>query len=247
MRFRTTRRRALGLLAAGALAGTRSDGVFAQDKGSRREVDLNLALGVDASGSVNRVRFELQKSGYVDAFQDPRVLAAIRTGPQAAIGVTMYQWTGPRMQAQVVPWTLVHDQASIRDFAARIDSAQRQLFGGGTSISGAIDYGVKVLEETPFDGGRRVIDISGDGANNGGRLAERARDDAIARDVNINGLPILELEPDLELHYRSNVIGGPGAFCIPAATFEDFGSAIRRKLIQEIAWPARGLGAEVPA
>ena len=53
--------------------------------------------------------------------------------------------------------------------------------------------------------------------------------------ININGLPILELEPDLDVHFNSNVIGGPGAFSIPAETFEDFGNAIRRKLIQEIA------------
>ena len=232
MQTTTSRRRALGLLAAGTVAGTWSGDVHSQP---RREVDLNLALGVDASGSVNRVRFELQKRGYVDAFQNPRVLTAIKSGPHGAIGITMYQWTGPRMQAHVMPWTLVNDAETIREIVARIDSAPRQLFGGGTSISGAIDYGVKVLGDTPFAGGRKVIDISGDGANNGGRRAEQARDDAIARDININGLPILELEPDLEEHYRHNVIGGPGAFCIPAATFEDFGSAILRKLIQEIA------------
>ncbi len=233
MQTTTSRRRALGLLAAGTLAGTWPH--TARSQQPRGEVDLNLALGVDASGSVNRVRFELQKRGYVEAFQNPRVLTAIKSGPQGAIGITMYQWTGPRMQAHAVPWMLVNDAASIREFASRIDSAQRQLYGGGTSISGAIDYGVKLLGDTPFPGGRKVIDISGDGANNGGRLAERARDDAIARDININGLPILELELDLEEHYRHNVIGGPGAFCIPAATFEDFSSAILRKLIQEIA------------
>src|SRR5436189_3670688 len=43
-------------------------------------VDLQLALMVDASGSVNQYRFELQKRGYVDAFRNPRVLAAIMGG-----------------------------------------------------------------------------------------------------------------------------------------------------------------------
>ena len=54
------------------------------------------------------------------------------------------------------------------------------------------------------------------------------------RGININGLPILAIEPDLDEHYRRNVIGGPGAFLVPAKTFEDFGTAIRRKLIMEI-------------
>ncbi len=226
----TTRRGALGLIAAGSLAGSLT--LRAQP---RREVDLNLALAVDTSGSVNQFRYELQKRGYVDAFLNPEVLRAVRSGPRAAIGVTMYEWTGPSLHVPVVPWMFIDDQASVRDFAARIERSQRRLFGGGTSISGAIDYGAHVLAQSPFDGGRMVIDVSGDGANNRGRPAEIARDDAIGRGININGLPILELEPDLEEHYRSNVIGGPGAFVVPAKTFQDFGTAVLRKLILEIA------------
>lgn len=226
----TTRRGALGLLAATTLAPALSAQAQPQ-----REVDLNLTLGVDASGSVNRVRFELQKNGYVGAFLNPRVLQAIKTGPHGAIGVSMYQWTGPAMHAPVVPWTFVDDPASIRELAHRIATSQRHLFGGGTSVSGAIDFGVRMLGQTPFAGGRRVIDVSGDGANNRGRPAEVARDDAVKLGININGLPILELEPDLEEHYRNNVIGGPGAFVVAAQTFEDFGNAILRKLILEIA------------
>lgn len=240
MRKRTSRRDALSLIAAGSLAGS-LPGARDASAQARREVDLNLALGVDASGSVNQVRFELQRQGYVDAFMDPRVLQAIKTGPGGAIGVAMYQWTGPRLQVPVVAWTFIDDTASIREFALKVATSQRHLFGGGTSISGAIDFGVQVLAQTPFAGGRRVIDISGDGANNRGRPATAARDDAVEQGININGLPILELEPDLDVHFNSNVIGGPGAFSIPAETFEDFGNAIRRKLIQEIASAPRGL------
>jgi hypothetical protein len=234
-RIPTTRRNALSLIAAGSLVGALASTTRGATAQPRREVDLNLALGVDASGSVNQLRFDLQKRGYVDAFLDSRVLQAIKTGPGGAIGVAMYQWTGPRLQIPVVAWTFIDDTASIREFALKVQRSERHLFGGGTSISGAIDYGVQMLSQTPFAGGRRVIDISGDGANNRGRPAEAARDDAVNQGININGLPILELEPDLEEHFRSNVIGGPGAFAIPAETFEDFGNAIRRKLIQEIA------------
>jgi hypothetical protein len=230
----TSRRRALGLIAAGSLAGTlaRTGRASAEP---RREVDLSLALGVDVSGSVNQIRFELQRRGYVEAFLSPSVLKAIKSGERGAIGVSMYQWTGPRLQVPAVPWFFIDDQASIRAFAARIARADRYLFGGGTSISGAIDYGHFMLSEAPFTGGRRVIDISGDGANNRGRPAADARDEAVAQGININGLPILELEPGLEEHYRRNVIGGPGAFVIAADTFADFADAIRRKLTLEIA------------
>src|SRR5256885_16386990 len=75
-------------------------------------VDLQLVLAVDAAGSVDQRRFELQKQGYVAAFHDPRVLRAIQSGATPAIAVTMVQWTGPGLQIQGLPWTLIHDAAA---------------------------------------------------------------------------------------------------------------------------------------
>ena len=63
----------------------------------------------------------------------------------------------------------------------------------------------------------------------------RARDEAVAKDVTINGLPILAVEPYLDQYYRDYVIGGPGAFMIVAKDFETFGDAILKKMIIEIA------------
>jgi hypothetical protein len=198
-------------------------------------VDLQLVLAVDASGSVNQARFELQKQGYAAAFRNPRVLRAIRSGTTRSIAVTMVQWTGPAMQIQVVPWTLIHDQASAEALAAAIENAPRQLFGGGTSISGAIDYGLTLMPTGPYRGIKRVIDISGDGANNRGRPVTIARDEAVRAGVIINGLPILALEPGLDRYYYDNVIGGPGAVMVPAESYEAFADAILKKLIIEIA------------
>src|SRR5438045_8544335 len=117
---------ATALLAAAAPAAAQS------------AADLQLVLAVDASGSVDAYRFELQKHGYVAAFRHERVLQAIRSGPQQAIAVAMVQWTGPAMQIQTVPWTRVGDEGSAAVVADAIDGAPRQLFGGGTSHSGAI-------------------------------------------------------------------------------------------------------------
>lgn len=216
---------------------------LAPGRASADEVDLQLVLAVDASGSVNETRFELQKRGYSAAFRHPRVLRAIQSGPRQRIAVTMVQWTGPALQVQVVPWTLVGDEASMQDLARAIDAAPRRLFSGGTSISGAIDYGLRLIGESPFSAARSVIDVSGDGANNRGRPASQARDEAVARGVVINGLPILELEPRLDDFYLNNVIGGPNSFMVPAATFDEFADAILKKLIIEIAeLPRRGIG-----
>ncbi len=202
---------------------------------AQTDVDLQLVLAVDASGSVNQYRFELQKRGYVAALRNPRVLSAILGGRTQSIAITMMQWTGPFLHAPVLPWTLLKDEASIQSAAGVIESTPRRLFGGGTSISGAIDFSMGLFPESPFKGQRRVIDISGDGSNNSGRSVVRARDEAVAQDVTINGLPILAFEPFLDQYYKDYVIGGPGAFMIVAKDFESFADAILKKMIIEIA------------
>jgi hypothetical protein len=198
-------------------------------------VDLQLVLAVDASGSVDQRRFELQQQGYVAAFRDPRVLQAIQSGSAQAIAVTMVQWTGPELQIQVLPWTLLNDTTTAHAFAAAIAATPRQLFSGGTSISGAIDYAVPLMQEGQFQGRRRVIDISGDGVNNRGRPAASARNDAVEAGIVINGLPILEREPNLKGYFSDQVIGGPGAFVFAADSYQTFAEAILKKLVREMA------------
>jgi len=92
-----------------------------------------------------------------------------------------------------------------------------------------------LFSQSPFKSQRRTIDISGDGANTSGRSIVGARDEAVAAGVGINGLPILSLDPSLDRYYYNFVIGGPGAFMIPAANYEHFADAIVKKLILEIA------------
>ncbi|MPZ58703.1 MAG: DUF1194 domain-containing protein [Rhizobiales bacterium] len=202
---------------------------------AQTQVDLQLVLAVDASGSVSHQRFELQKRGYIAAFRHPQILQAILSGLNQSIAVTMMQWTGPALQVITAKWTLINDVGSIRAFADAIDQTPRQLFGGGTSISGALDTGVALLNDSPYKSARRIIDVSGDGANNRGRPVTRARDEAVAARIGINGLPILAIEPDLDKYYEDNVIGGPGAFVVAAKDYETFADAILKKLITEIA------------
>jgi hypothetical protein len=226
----TQRLYAMRFTAALLLAGSLGTLAFAQTA-----VDLQLVLAVDASGSVDQRRFELQVQGYVAAFRDPRVLSAIQSGAMQAIAVTMVQWTGSALQIQVLPWTLINDATTAQAFAAVIMATPRRLFSGGTSISGAIDYAVPLMLESPFKGTRRVIDISGDGSNNRGRPAASARDAAVRAGIVINGLPILALEPGLDRYFIDHVIGGPGAFVIAAESYETFADAILKKLIREMA------------
>ena len=224
--------RRLALLAVLGLAMAMAGG---QRADAQSGVDLQLVLAVDVSGSVSEARFELQKHGYVAAFRNPRLWQAIQSGSQQSIAVTMLQWTGPVLQVQVVPWRLISTEASMLALADAIEAVPRQLFGGGTSISGAIDYAMSLFAASEAKGARRVIDISGDGINNRGRPVTEARDDAVKGGVSINGLPILALDPQLDQYYLHNVIGGPGAFVVAAASYETFAEAILKKLVTEIA------------
>jgi hypothetical protein len=202
--------------------------------GPRASVDVALVLAVDSSGSISEQRLMLQIQGYLDALRHPSFIESVRGGRHGRVALTFVEWTDMRRQDQVVGWTVIEDKAGAFAFAKEIHDALRPL-PGWTSISGAIDFSVGLLLNSGFMATRRVIDISGDGANNDGRPVTEARDAAVAAGVTINGLPIIEVEPDLEAYYRDNVIGGPDSFVVVARDTGNFGEAILRKLLVEVA------------
>jgi hypothetical protein len=209
------------------------------------DVDLLLVLSSDVSRSIDSQKFKLQRDGYAAAISDPRVVQAIRSGALGKIAISMVEWSGVGAQKIVIDWTLIRDEASAKDFSAQLVEAPR-AFADRTSISGGIDFAMAQLARAPYQSNRRTIDVSGDGTNNSGRDVIRARDEAVAKGVTINGLVILS-EPlsfnadhtnppgGLDNYYRNNVIGGPGAFVMVAQNFNSFGQAILNKLIAEIA------------
>lgn len=216
------------------------------------DVDLALVLAVDVSRSIDDDEFTLQRQGYAEAFTHPAVIQAIQANPHRRIAVTFVEWAGADFQRVVVPWTVVSDAESGALFSEAIMREPRS-FWGWTSVSGAIDFGMRVLEMNPHTPTRRVIDISSDGVNNSGRASTDARDEAVAAGITINGLVIMNdrptpgffqmPQPPLDEFYRDYVIGGPGAFVIAIDDFSSFAYAIINKLIKEIAGttPARDL------
>jgi hypothetical protein len=196
-------------------------------------VDLELSLLVDVSGSIDATEYNLQKQGYVQAFQSAGVQNAILAGSLGRIAVSYIEWSGSAQQSQLVGWTLIDSVASANNFAAAINGVSR-AFSGQTSISGALDFATPLFFSNSFTASRQVIDISGDGANNSGRAANLARDDALAAGVDtINGIVILG-EGGLQTFYQDNVVGGANAFLEVADSFGDFAAAIDRKLVREI-------------
>lgn len=211
-------------------------------------VDVALVLAVDVSASMEPEEFQLQRSGYVEAIRHADFVRAVLDGANGRVALTYVEWSGPELQRVVVPWRLIDGAVGARAFA---DALARQgiLQSQSTSISAALDFGADLLDHAPFAADRRVIDISGDGPNNAGRPVTAARDDALARGIAINGLPILispsPTFPAMDRYYRDCVIGGPGAFILPIHAADEFAIAIHRKLILEVAG-APTAGAVVP-
>jgi hypothetical protein len=211
------------------------------DAKADEQVDLALVLAVDVSRSMDPEEQELQRQGFVEAFRSPLVHEAIRSGMLGRISVTYMEWSGDTQQIVVVPWTVIEGAEGALEFADRLSGSPiNRIFQ--TSISGAIQAASGLLDKLGAEPLRKVIDVSGDGPNSSGRPPNLARDEAVARGITINGLPIMLKRPsgfgdmeNLDLYYRDCVIGGPGAFLVPIRERQQFAEAIRTKIIREIA------------
>lgn len=207
------------------------------------EVDLELVLAVDISLSMDDEEQRLQRDGYVAAIRHPDIIAAIRGGLNGRIAMTYLEWAGVASQEIVVPWSLIDGKDAAENFADRL--AALPLHNAyRTSISAALDFAQKVFEGSGFRSLRRVVDVSGDGANNQGFPVTLARDRLVEQGTMINGLAIMIgrsgaddffFQANLDDYFEDCVIGGPGAFVIRIDDADHFATAIRRKMILEIA------------
>jgi hypothetical protein len=194
---------------------------------------LALVLAVDVSASVTADSYLLQRNGIERAFENPRLVSVISAVP-GGIEALVLEWSDPERIAITVGWTRLADATGAADFAAAVRATTRSA-EGLTAIGPALLAAAAAFDHMPEPAPRRVIDISGDGMANFGLPPIVARDRIVAAGISINGLAILTEEPWLEAYYRSNVIGGPGAFVLVARDFRSFADAMLRKLVQEVA------------
>ncbi len=212
----------------------------------RPPVDVALVLVSDVSRSIDDSEFQLQKRGYQAAFTNADVIAAIRGGAIGALAVAYVEFASAGDVRTVLDWSVIRDDASARDFAARLVAAPRS-FWGRTAIGAGIDLAMQDLAESGVTATRQVIDVCGDGTSNAGPSVDAVRDRAVAAGVTVNGLTIINDHPvsyvyahvqppgGLTAWYRAHVIGGPGSFVLEVHDFRSFGAAMTRKLVNEIA------------
>jgi hypothetical protein len=216
-----------------------------------KNVDLELSLVVDVSGSVDAADFALQRDGYVNAFRDSAIINGIVSGgTYHSIAVNLVYFSDGATQS--IGWTEINSSATANAFADAIAAAARpNSIGSGTGVVNALSYAFPLFNGNDFDGTRLVIDVSGDGSesnacssSNSVCLAlQTARDNALAAGITtINGLAIYDRDfyggPGKIIeaipYLQDNVIGGTNAFAIAANDFAAFDSAVRDKLSREI-------------
>ncbi len=231
--------RGIAALAIAGIAGFAAP-VTAQQGGKVR-VDLELLLAVDISQSMDFDEHTIQREGYVEAFRHKSVINALMSGPQGKIAVMYMEWAGDFDPIPTIPWTIIDSEKAAHDFADRL--ANEPVFGEQrTSISTALLAAQDYILNNNITSTRQVIDVSGDGANNAGRLVEPVRDQVVKNGIVINGLPIMLNKPKefydidhLDRYYKHCVIGGNAAFIAPVFDLKQLSATIRKKLVLEIA------------
>jgi hypothetical protein len=204
-------------------------------------VDVELVIAVDVSYSMDPDEQALQREGYVQALTSREFMRALREGANGKIAITYFEWAGEFDQKIVMPWRLIEGPESADSVAAEIAAAPYRR-ASRTSIAGGLAFAKPLFDRSGYRGLRRVIDVSGDGANNSGPLVVPTRDDVLAAGITINGLPIMLKRPlrgtmdieNLDVYYEDCVIGGPGAFVVPIHERKQFIEATRTKLVLEI-------------
>ena len=227
-------------------AAAAAPGLAAEVAEDAPAVDVALVLVSDVSRSIDDSEFQLQKSGYAAAIASPEVLAAIHGGREGAIAIAYVEFASAGEVRTVLDWSAVRDMDSARAFTDRLTAAPRS-FAGRTAIGAGLAQAMRVLSAAPFHATRQVIDVCGDGTNNSGPDVSAVRDDAVAAGITINGLTIINDHPvswiyahvqppgGLTRYYRDSVTGGANSFVLEVHDFAGFGSAMTRKLVDEIA------------
>jgi hypothetical protein len=261
--IRTSPRQFLIILAGGIIVAALSASSMHQALADEAlEVDTALILAVDVSNSVDEGRYRLQMEGIALAIEDEAVVTAITAGTKGAILLSLIEWADKA--EMTIDWHLIRNVEDARAFAGKVRSLPHRM-GEYTCLSRMMDI-VKetIIDRIPAAAARVVLDVSGDGIDNCAvpSASDAMRDELIANDITINGLPIIvkgendlvgagayrapgfgfhellgnDNEPatTLDKWFREHVIGGPAAFLHTAQGYEDFGRAFRQKFVTEI-------------
>src|SRR6266478_7681898 len=229
------------LLAVAGFAAPGSAPSYADNSATAVPVDVELVLAVDVSYSKDPDEQALQREGYIAGITSREFMQALRSGQHGKVAVTYFEWAGPYDQKIVVPWRLIDGPEGADAFVNEIARAPYRR-ASRTSISGALSFAKPLFDGSGYRGFRRVVDVSGDGANNSGPFVTIARDDVLAAGMTINGLPIMLKRPNsvtmdidnLDVYYEYCVILGAGLLVIRRRAGVRATAVTRPALVREL-------------
>jgi hypothetical protein len=204
--------------------------------------DANIVTGLDISESVGSADMRRQLEGMALAIRSPEVLAAIRRGTAGRIGFAVFAWH--QRQVEVVPWTVIASEADAERVARELEArmgvdadleARRSgpyHIGRLTDLSRAIDHASALLAAAP-PGQRHVVNIIGNGADNMGEEAGRARDRLMRAGATLNGV-VFDGDPSTLAYFRDQVVGGTGAFLLTGDGTGAAREVLLRKFLRDL-------------
>ena len=189
-------------------------------------VDTELILSIDVSGSVTTDEYELQRTGYLNAFSLPNVRSSVLA--QSGFAIAVQQWSISAFTPSI-DWVNLNSDAAYDQFLADL-SVMARAGSGNTNVAAGLTAATTQITSNNFDGSKLIIDISGDGIFNRGLSPQSARDAAAAAGITVNGLPFGG--SSIKEFYQNNVITADGQI-FPASTLADFDTAIAAKIQAE--------------
>ncbi|MEO0989371.1 MAG: DUF1194 domain-containing protein [Pseudomonadota bacterium] len=200
--------------------------------------DLALSFAVDVSSSIGEDEFRIQMDGLAAGLRDPVVSDAL-VRSQAAL--MLMQWSGSGAQEISLPWRQVQSAGDVEALAQSIELIKRSSQGSPTAIGEALLAAARAFDAAP-DCSRRVLDLSGDGVSNEGRMPRYQQAALESADITVNALVIETQFPGLTTYYEDNVISGQQSFAVRAESFADYPIRMREKLYREVVfemanWP----------
>lgn len=195
--------------------------------------DTALVLAMDVSGSVDAGEYRLQIDGLAAALQDAALREVLLQG---SVALMVTQWSNTEQQAVTVPWARMDTARDIDAFANAARLMPRAFKGSDTAVGAALFHALAQFDAVA-DCQRKIVDMSGDGDENVGFTAGRARGAAIAAGVEVNALAIESMGLSISNYFRNWVIT-PGGFVETAQGHLDYARAIKAKMLRELTKPA---------
>ena len=191
-------------------------------------------IALDVSRSVDKYEYVFMRDGIGAAFLDDDIINLIGYMPGGMM-VTVTQWGGSGQQRQPIGWRHLSDRESVVEFVEELVKIDRGFWMADTSVSEALLHAELMLQDTDLLCRRKVIDVSGDGISNAGPDVRPISITVGARGITINGLVVDGARPDPVTYFLTEVIRGPLSFVEIADGYDDYETAMKRKLLRELA------------